>query len=162
MIVIRVGLSVGRTVALEKLPPSSVGHPAAGVIYDQVTSLLRNGLRSVAVLGLLMALIGLLAGPSAGAVGMRGLVSGGAGAIGRGSGLSTGPVGGFVGAHKVALRATVALVAAVAAVFWTRPTGLVLIVIALVAALLLVVIEVLAAAPASAVPVVEGAVQERR
>jgi hypothetical protein len=78
----------------------------AAAVFDILTNLLRNGIRTVAVLGLIIAVAAFLSGPSRLVVrtreGTRRLI----GSIGRTdqSGWEPGPVGTWVDAHKVALR----------------------------------------------------------
>jgi hypothetical protein len=105
------------------------------------------------VLGLVVAAGAFLTGPSVTAVRAR---QGLAGAIGwlQGSaehaGLRTGPVGTWVYANKRALRIGAVILAALALVFWGRPTGKVVIGLALALLVALAIIEFLGRRPAQA------------
>jgi hypothetical protein len=147
MVVLALGLAVFRSIYLDGVPASVLPHDAAAVLYDTVVRFLRAGLRTVLVLGLVVAAGAFVTGRSVTAVRTRQGLSGGIGWL-RGSaehaGLRTGPVGSWVGAHKRALRIGTVTLAALALVFWTRPTGKVVIGLALALLLVLAIIEFLA------------------
>jgi hypothetical protein len=147
MVVLALGLAVFRSIYLDGVPASVLPHDAAAVLYDTVVRFLRAGLRTVLVLGLVVAAGAFVTGRSVTAVRTRQGLSGGIGWL-RGSaehaGLRTGPVGSWVGAHKRALRIGAVTLAALALVFWTRPTGKVVIGLALALLLVLAIIEFLA------------------
>jgi hypothetical protein len=63
------------------------------------------------------------------------------------AGLRTGPVGTWVGAHKRALRIGAVVAASLALVFWSRPTGKVVIGLMLALLVVLAIIEFLARPP---------------
>jgi hypothetical protein len=143
MVVLALGLALFRTAYLNAVPSNLLPHDAAAAMYDTIVRFLRIGLRSVAVLGLVVAGGAFLSGGSVTAVRTRqGLVNaiawlrGGATSIG----FRTGPVGSWVYAHKRALRIGAVAVAGLALVFWSQPTGKVVI---LLAALLLVVLALI-------------------
>jgi hypothetical protein len=116
------------------------------VLYDTIVRFLRLGLRTILVLALVVAGGAFLTGRSVTAVRTR---QGLAGAIGwlQGSaehaGLRTGPVGTWVGANKRALRVTAVAAAALALVFWGRPTGKVVLGLTLALLIALAIIEFL-------------------
>jgi hypothetical protein len=115
-------LAVFRSIYLDNVP-AVLPHDAAAVLYDTIVRFLRLGLRTVLVLGLVVAAGAFLTGPSATAVRTR---AGLAGAIGWGAdraGLPTGRVGAWVEANKRALRVGAVVLACLALVFWGRPTG---------------------------------------
>jgi hypothetical protein len=147
MVVLALGLAVFRSIYLDGVPAGVLPHDAAAVLYDTVVRFLRAGLRTVLVLGLVVAAGAFVTGRSVTAVRTRQGLSGGIGWL-RGSaehaGLRTGPVGSWVGAHKRALRIGAVTLAALALVFWTRPTGKVVIGLALALLLVLAIIEFLA------------------
>ena len=121
-------------------------HDAAAVLYDTIVRFLRAGLRTVLVLGLVVAAGAFLSGNSVTAVRTRqGLVA--AIARLRGSaeqaGLRTGPVGTWVAANKRVLQVGAVALASLALVFWGRPTGKVVILLAVLLLLALAVIEFL-------------------
>jgi hypothetical protein len=151
MVVLALGLAVFRSYYLNAVPDDVLPHDAAALLYDTIVRFLRLGLRTVLVLALIVAAAAFLAGPSVTAVRTRhGFVRG----IGwvRGSaeqaGWSTGPVGAWVYRNKKALRVGALAVAALALVFWGRPTGQVVIGLTLGLLVVLAVIEFLGRPPA--------------
>jgi hypothetical protein len=99
MIVIGIGLLIGRHFFQNGLPPDVLPTSTAGQVYDTVVRFLREGIRIVLVVALLLALIAWVLGPSAYAVTVRNWFKTGyrwtIDRIGRGS------VGDFVGAHTM-------------------------------------------------------------
>jgi hypothetical protein len=147
MVVLALGLAVFRSIYLDAVPASLLPHDAAAVLYDTIVRFLRLGLRTILVLGLVVAAGAFLTGPSVTAVRSRqslaraiGWLRGGA----EQAGLRTGPVGTWVGAHKRALRIGAVVAASLALVFWGRPTGKVVIGLALALLVVLAIIEFLA------------------
>jgi hypothetical protein len=150
MVILALGLAVFRSIYLDGVPASVLPHDAAAVLYDTIVRFLRLGLRSVLVLALVVAAGAFLTGGSVTAVRAR---QGLGGAIGwlQGSaeqaGFRTGPVGVWVHGHKRALRIAAVVLAALALVFWDRPTGKVVLGLTLVLLLTLAIIEFLGRAP---------------
>jgi hypothetical protein len=146
MVVLALGLTVFRAIYLDAVPAAVLPHDAAAVLYDTIVRFLRLGLRTVLVLGLVVAGGAFLTGQSVTAVRTR---QGLAGAIGwlQGSaeqaGLRTGPVGTWVEANKRALRIAAVAAAALALVFWGRPTGKVVLGLTLALLVVLALIEFL-------------------
>ncbi|HZA82492.1 MAG TPA: hypothetical protein VFC13_13650, partial [Actinomycetes bacterium] len=160
------GLAVFRSIYLDAVPATVLPHDAAAVLYDTIVRFLRLGLRTVLVLALVVAAGAFLSGQSVTAVRARQGVGRAIGWL-QGSaaqaGFSTGPVGGWVYDHKRALRVGAVTLAALALVFWGRPTGKVVLGLTLALLVVLAVIEFLgrrpgpepaaaAAAPLSAPP----------
>jgi hypothetical protein len=147
MVVLALGLAVFRSIYLDAVPATVLPHDAAAVLYDTIVRFLRLGLRTILVLALVVAGGAFLTGRSVTAVRTR---QGLAGAIGwlQGSaehaGLRTGPVGTWVDANKRALRVTAVAAAALALVFWGRPTGKVVLGLTLALLIALAIIEFLA------------------
>jgi hypothetical protein len=156
MVLLALGLAVFRSIYLDAVPASVLPHDAAAVLYDTVVRFLRLGLRTILVLGLVVAAGAFLTGTSVTAVRTR---QGLAHAIGwlRGgaeqAGLRTGPVGAWVYRNRRALRIGAVVVASLALVFWSRPTGKVVIGLTLALLVALAIIELLARPPRSAVEV---------
>jgi hypothetical protein len=146
MVVLALGLAVFRSIYLDAVPASVLPHDAAAVLYDTIVRFLRLGLRTILVLALVVAGGAFLSGQSVTAVRTR---QGLTGAIGwlQGSaehaGLRTGPVGTWVGANKRTLRITAVAAAALALVFWGRPTGKVVLGLTLALLVALALIEFL-------------------
>jgi hypothetical protein len=156
MVVLALALAVFRSIYLDAVPASVLPHDAAAVLYDTIVRFLRLGLRTILVLALVVAAGAFLSGQSVTAIRTRqGLaraiasLQGGA----EQAGLRTGPVGTWVGAHKRALRIAAVVAASLALVFWGRPTGKVVIGLALALLVVLAIIEFLARPPKPAVNV---------
>jgi hypothetical protein len=147
MLVLALTLAIFRSLYLDAIPTQVLPHDAAAVLYDTIVRFLRAGLRTILVLGLVVAAGAFLTGQSVTAVRTRQSLAGAIGWL-QGSaehaGLRTGPVGTWVGAHKRALRIGAVAVAALALVFWSRPTGKVVIGLALALLVVLAIIEFLA------------------
>jgi hypothetical protein len=146
MLLLALALAVFRSIYLDAVPASVLPHDAAAVLYDTIVRFLRAGLRTVLVLGLVVAAGAFLTGQSVTAVRSRqslaraiAWLQGGA----TRAGLRTGPVGTWVGAHKRALRIGAVVAAALALVFWSRPTGKVVLGLTLALLVVLAVIEFL-------------------
>ena len=147
MVVLGVGLSLTRMWYVGARPAGILSDEGAGSVFDTLVVFLRTGLRAAAVLALLVALGAFLAGPSSAAVRVRSSVEhridvlrGGA----EEAGWQTGRVGPWVGVHRRAVQAGVLVAAGLTLMFWTRPTALVVIIIALVLVLALLLVEFLA------------------
>jgi hypothetical protein len=150
MVLLALGLAVFRSLYLNGVPSDLLPHDAAAVLYDTIVRFLRLGLRTILVLALVVAAGAFLTGQSVTAVRTR---QGLTGAIGRlqGSaeqaGLRTGPVGTWVHANKRVLRVAAVVLAALALVFWDRPTGKVVLGLTLALLAVLAVIEFLGRPP---------------
>jgi hypothetical protein len=150
MVLLALGLAVFRSVYLDAVPATVLPHDAAAVAYDTIVRFLRAGLRTVLVLALVVAAGAFLSGQSVTAVRTRQGVAGAIGWLAGGAeraGLRTGPVGTWVDANKRALRVAAVAVAALALVFWGRPTGKVVLGLTLALLAALAVIEFLARPP---------------
>ena len=144
MLVLAIALTIARSIYLNSVPQSVLPSDAAGALYDTLVRFIREGLRVLLVVGLVIAAGAFLTGPSAAAVGVRrGVVSGIDWLRTRSerAGLRTGPVGTWTGAHKTVLRVgAVALVALIFA-FWGQPSLAVVIWLVVVLLVLLGLIE---------------------
>jgi hypothetical protein len=146
MVVLALGLAIFRTIYLDAVPATVLPHDAAAVLYDTIVRFLRLGLRTILVLALVVAAGAFLTGQSVTAVRTRQGLSGAIGWL-QGSaehaGLRTGPVGTWVDANKRVLRIAAVAVAALALVFWGRPTGKVVLGLTLALLVALALIEFL-------------------
>jgi len=146
MLVLGALLAVGRAIYLSKVPSSVLPADAAGVVFDTIIRFIRQGLRALLVLGLVVALAGFFTGPSVTAVRTR-AAFGSAFALIRGTGeragITTGPAGTWVYGHRLALRIAAVAGACLIFIFWTGPTGLVVLLIAIVLAIVLGLIELI-------------------
>jgi hypothetical protein len=150
MLLLALGLAIFRSIYLDAIPAQVLPHDAAAVLYDTVVRFLRAGLRTILVLGLVVAAGAFLTGQSVTAVRTRRSLAGAIGWL-QGSaehaGLRTGPVGSWVYAHRRALRIGAVVLASLALVFWGRPTGKVVIGLALALLVVLAIIEFLGRPP---------------
>lgn len=155
MLLLAVGLDVGRAVYLHDVPASVLPPDAATAIIDAVLAPLRTMLRAVAAVALLVAIVGYLAGPSRSARAVR---SGFGRVVDRvrrpGPDHTPNVVESFVGAYLTPLRLLVVGCAVLTIVFWHYPTGMVVVWTVIVAVVLLLALE-LVGRPARAVPAVE-------
>ena len=160
MIVLGVGLAIARTWYVGSTPANILTEQAAGSVFDTLVRFLRTGLRALAILGLVAALAAFLTGPSTAAVRTRSTLGGGIGSL-RGSaeaaGWQTGRFGTWTYAHKRALQISAVVAGGLVLMFWTQPTGWVVVWTALVVVLALAVIEFLGRPPMQQVPVAGGA-----
>ncbi len=158
MLLLGVGLAVGRTLYTESLPEAVQRPDVAVIVYDQVISLLRIALRAVAVLGLVVAIVAFVAGGTTAARSLRRSWSRGVAAV-RGAGdrhgVSTGPVGRWLDEQRTFVRIVVVSVAGLVIVLADRVTPALVGWTAIVAILVLLVVSLLArpARPADAADV---------
>src|SRR5437763_7731899 len=133
-------LALGRSAYLSV----AQNHDAAAAAFDILVRFLRNGIRVIAALGIIVALAAFLSGPSRAAVwireGAKSLI-GGAGRKADQAGWTPGPVGTWVAAHKVGLRVAGVVVAFLVLFLWTAPRPLTLLVLALLLRVYLAAIE---------------------
>jgi hypothetical protein len=159
MVVLGASLLVARSLLIDAVPPG--GAPAAASGFDIIVTYLRLGLRTLLVLGLVLALAGFLAGRSDSAVRIRRSIAGRLHGI-RGGPAPTGRVGTFVRTHVRGLRIGAVAAAVLVFVFLEQPTGAAILVIAALLLVVLAVIEYLgrpvAPSPAEPVVVPDGAV----
>jgi hypothetical protein len=151
MVVLALALAVFRSIYLDAVPATVLPHDAAAVLYDTIVRFLRLGLRTVLVLALVVAAGAFLSGQSVTAVRTRQSLAGAIGWAAGGAeraGFTTGPVGGWVHANKRALRIGAVVLAALALVFWGRPTGKVVLGLTLALLVVLALIEFLGRPPA--------------
>ena len=154
MVVLAAALAIGRTIYLNKLP-ATVSAPAAAVVFDTIVRFIKEGLRVLLVLGLIVALAGFFTGPSVTAVRSRQAFKSAFAAIrgtGERAGVTSGTVGTWVYRYRTALRVTAVAIAALVFIFWGTPTGLTVLVIALVLVAVLGLIELIGRPPARPKP----------
>ena len=124
---------------------AAVDQEAAAVTYDTLLRFLHRALRAVLVLGVVVLIGAWLVGPGGSAQRVRAWW---ADLVGRAGDLrdpdTTGPVPVWVAGHRSALQVVAVAVAGLAVVLWDRPTGWVIVVIALLLLVALGAIGVLA------------------
>ncbi len=150
MLVLAIGIAVARTLYLNKVPNNVLPADAAAVVFDTVVRFIRQGLRVLLALGLVVALAGFFTGPSVTAVKTRhGIASAMAWVRGTGesAGLTTGPVGSWVYRYRQLLRIGAVIVAVAVFLLWGNPTALVVILVAVVLLAVLGLIELIGRPP---------------
>jgi hypothetical protein len=150
MVALALGLVLVRAVYLNALPAGILNRDAAASFFDTLVRFLRLGLRTVLVFGLIVALGAFLTGTSVTAVRIRKALGSGIGSVRGGAekvGFRTGPVGAWVYRYKRVLQFVTLGIAALVLVFWDRPTGKVIIVLALCVLVVLAIIEFLGRPP---------------
>ena len=139
------GLSVFRAVYLDKLP-SGVDQAAASAVYDALAHFLRAAIRTVVVLGLLIAVGAWLSGAGRAATSVRGVwqaaFGGVRGALER-TGLRLGPTGRFVHRWKAWLGWAVVGAAVLVFLLWSYPTAVVAVWLAVAVVVVLGALEIL-------------------
>jgi hypothetical protein len=153
MLVLGAALFVFRGAYLNTVPPSVLPSDAAAAAFDTLVRFIKEALRTLLVVGLVVAAGAFLTGPSVTAVRTRAAFTNGLGRIRSGgdrAGVTTGPVGRWTYAHRTALRVCAVGLAALIFVFWGRPTALVVILIAVLLLVVLGLIELIGRPPARA------------
>jgi hypothetical protein len=150
MVLLGVLLAVGREAYLNAVPADLLPRDAAALIFDTLVRYLRIALRSVLLLGLVIAAAAYLAGPSGFAVRTRAVARRGFATVrgwgGGDEGLAGSTVGRAVRTLRRPLQVLAVVVAGLTLVFWDRPTPAVLIAVVLVLLAFLALLEILGAA----------------
>jgi len=151
MFVLGAGLAIFRGIYLNSVPSSVLPSDAAATIFDTFVRFIKEALRTLLVLGLVVAAAAFFTGPSVTAVRTRAAFASALGWVrrsGEGAGVTTGPVGVWTYTHRKGLRIGAVALAALLFVFWGRPTGLVVILIAVLLLVVLGLIELIGRPPA--------------
>ena len=149
MLVLGACLAIARVIYLNSVP-ASASADAAAAAFDILVRFIKTALRTLLVVGLIVAVGAFFTGPSSAAVRTRSAFSSGLGRLRRGgesAGLSTGPVGAWTYMHRHALRIGAVALAAVIFVFQGQPTAAVTIVIAVLLLVVLGLIELIGRPP---------------
>ena len=152
MLVLGAGLAIARAIYLNSVPASASADAAA---FDILVRFIKTALRTLLVVGLIVAVGAFFTGPSAAAVRTRSAISSGIGRLRRGgesAGLSTGPVGTWTYNYRHALRIGLVALAALIFVFWGHPTAAVTIVITVLLLAALGLIELIGRPPPQRAP----------
>ncbi|PBC78996.1 hypothetical protein BX265_3789 [Streptomyces sp. TLI_235] len=139
------GLTGFRAVYLDRLP-AGVDQDAAAAVYDTLVRYLRDAVRLVVVLGVLVALGAWLSGRGRSAGAVRGLWEAGLGGVRTAAermGLRLGPVGRFVHRFKAWLCWAAVGASVLVLLLWDRPTALVAVWLDVALLAVLAVVELL-------------------
>jgi len=151
MVVLAIGLLIARTIYLNSVPSSVLPADAASAAYDALVHFLKEGLRVVLAVGLVIAIGAFFTGPSRAAVRTRAALGSGITwlrNLGERRGMSTGPVGQWTYRHRALLRIGALTLVALILVFWGQPTALTIILLVVILLILLGLIELVASPPA--------------
>jgi len=151
MLVLAIGLLIARSIYLNSVPPSVLPSDAAAAAFDALVHFIKIGLRVVLAVGLVVAFAAFITGPSRAAVQTRSALTSGLRWVrdfGEHRGVSTGPVGTWIYAHRRGLRIGTVAVFALIFVFWGHPTALTVILLAVFLLLVLGLIELIGRPPA--------------
>lgn len=143
MLLLAVGLLIGRAVYLSEVPSNVLAPDAARVIFDTVVGPLRLALRAVAVAALVVAVAVFFAGGSRSAKAVRRGFAGGVGAIdSRRAQREANTVERALWQARIPVRIAIVAVAALILMFWSYPTGLVVIWTVVITCVVLALLEV--------------------
>jgi len=151
MILLGALLAIFRGVYINSVPNSLVPSDAAAAAFDIMVRFIKQGLRLLLVIGLVVAIGAFFTGPSVTAVRTRqGIVKAldWVRSSGEHVGLRTGPVGRWTYAHRMGLRVGAVSLMGLILVFSGRPTGLTVLTLAIVLLVLLGLIELIGKRPA--------------
>lgn len=150
MLVLGIALAIARGIYLNSVPSTVLPSDAAAVLYDTLVRFIKDGLRILLVVGLLVAIGAFFTGPSVTAVRTRQGLSHALGWVrGRGerAGLQTGPVGSWTYQHRKALRISAVALFAIIFVFLATPSATSAIVLAILLLVVLGLIELIGRPP---------------
>jgi hypothetical protein len=151
MVLLGALLAIFRGVYINSVPNSVVPSDAAAAAFDIMVRFIKEGLRLLLVIGLVVAAAAFFTGPSVTAVRTRGAFVSGLGWLretGEHAGLRTGPVGRWTYEHRMGLRIGATALMAIILVFSGQPTGLTVLTLAIVLLILLGLIELIGKRPA--------------
>ena len=155
MLVLGIVLAIARGIYLNSVPSTVLPSDAAAVLYDTLVRFIKDGLRILLVVGLIVAIAAFFTGPSVTAVRTRQGLSKGLGWLrssGERAGLRTGPVGSWTYQHRTALRISAVALFAIIFVFLATPSAASAIILAILLLVVLGLIELIGRPPAQAQP----------
>jgi hypothetical protein len=159
MLLLMIGLAVGRTLLITSLPPNVAPSSITGLLYDTATDPMRATATAGLVLGLLVAIVAWFAGPYRAANSLRGFYGAAVGSLRNWADdhhVSTGRVGEWLYAQRFLTRLIVGLGVA-AAIILLRPITVSLIIGTALIALGVLVVLSLVERPPQTVSVVPSA-----
>jgi hypothetical protein len=150
MLVLAAGLLIFRNVYLNSVPSNVLPSDAAAALFDTLVRFIKEALRAILVIGLVVAAAAFLTGPSVTAIKMRGATASGLTWLRKKfehAGVRTGPVGTWTYAHRTGLRISAVALAALIFVFWGQPSAVLVIVLVILLLLVLGLIELIGTRP---------------
>ncbi len=151
MLLLGIALAIGRSIYLNSVPNSVLPSNAAAVLFDTLVRFIKDGLRTLLVVGLIVAIAAFFTGPSVTAVRTRGAFKSGLGWVrgtGERAGLNTGPVGQWTYQHRMGLRIGAVALFALIFVFLATPSATSAIVLVILLLVVLGLIELIGRPPA--------------
>ncbi len=152
MLVLAIGLEIFRSIYLSSVPSNVLPTDAAAAVFDAFVHFIKQSLRVVLAVGLVVAIGAFFTGPSHTAVRTRSALTSGMDWIrhyGERRGVSTGPVGQWTYLHRRSLRIGAVALFALIFVFWAQPTALVVILLVILLLVILGLIELIGRPPAA-------------
>jgi hypothetical protein len=142
---------LARTAYIANLPRGA-DIAAATAVFETLTRYILQALRVLFAIGVVMLFAAWVSGPSTAATWIRNVWNRllGRGGAGIGNNVDLGPVPSWLASHLVAVRSVIIGLAVVALVFWTRPTGKVVLLIAVLTLIPLALAQLLANSAAAA------------
>jgi hypothetical protein len=149
VLLIGVGLSVGRSIYLDAVTSSTLPRDTAAAVYDTLIRFLRQGVRLVIAVALIVAIATWLTGPTPVATRWRNTarrVVGNAGGAAGEHGVGFGAFGDWVAKHKGAVRIGATLAVLGVLLLWNHPKAITVISLAIVLLILFGLVEFVARA----------------
>jgi hypothetical protein len=143
-------LALGRSIYLDSVSGANLPRDAAAAAFDTIVRYLKNGVRVIALLGLVVALAAFLSGPSRLAVGIRRGARDLVNWTGREAdeaGWNAGPVGAWASQYKVGLRFAGVALAILVLFLLNRPTPISILVLVVLLLVYLALVEFLGRTP---------------
>jgi hypothetical protein len=151
MLVLSIGLLIAHSIYLSSIP-STFPSDAAAAAFDALVHFLKEGLRAVLAVGLVVAIAAFFTGPSRTAIATRSGIKSGLEWIrhfGERRGVSTGPVGEWTYHHRRGLRIGAVALFALIFVFVGEPTAGLVILLVVLLLVVLGLIELIGRPPAA-------------
>ncbi len=155
MLILAIGLLIARSIYLSSVPSNVLPTDAAAAAYDALVHFLKESLRVVLAVGLVVAIAAFFTGPARAAVATRSGIKSGLEWIrhfGERRGVSTGPVGEWTYQHRRGLRIGAVALFALIFVFVGEPTAGLVILLVVLLLVVLGLIELIGRPPATGEP----------
>jgi hypothetical protein len=152
VLLIGVGLSVGRSIYLDAVTSPQLPRDTAAAVFDTLVRFLRQGVRLIIAVALIVAIGAWLTGPTPLATRLRNTsrrVVGNAGGAAGEHGVGFGAFGDWVATHKNPVRIGATLAVLSVLLLWNHPKAITVIVLAIILLILFGLIEFVARAAAA-------------
>ena len=160
VLVVGIGLALGREVYLDAASNGGANPETAAVLFDTLVRFLRNGIRVIFLIGVVIAIGALITGPSPWAVRTRTTLGGLVTSGGERTGWDSGAFGEFFARHRLGLMATATVVMAAWLFLMGQPTPASVLWLALGLLVLIALIQFVAATAPREPAGSEGETQE--